>query len=136
DRAVLADPLLWGLHVGFGWLALGLLAYAAAELGAGVAGTHALHLILIGAVGTLTLVISLRLIRAQAREAQRGDWKDGMVLALVSLAALLRGGLPLVAQDWYGPAVAAGGAVWSVAMALALAIYFPRLLGWREGKKT
>lgn len=130
DRAVLYDPLLWGLHVGFGWLAVGLLVHSAARLLAAGA-SDGLHLILVGAVGTLALVIAMRLIRAQAREAQRGDRKDGAVIALLSLAALLRGGLPLVAPGWYGPAVAAGGTVWSTAMILALALYAPRLLARR-----
>lgn len=125
---MLSDPLLWGLHVGFGWLAVGLVAYSAGRLGGG-GTTGALHLILVGAVGTLTLVIALRLIRAQAREAQRGDGKDTVVLALVSFAALLRGCAPLMVPESYGPAVAASGAVWSVAMILALVAYTPRLLG-------
>ncbi|SDY94759.1 NnrS family protein [Citreimonas salinaria] len=136
DRDVLSDPLLWGLHAGFGWLAIGLLAYSALQFGAGGAPGDALHLILVGAVGSLTLVIALRLIRAQAREAQRGDWKDGIVLALISLAALLRGGVPLVAPDLLGAAAATGGIVWSVAMLLALALYAPRLLGRPKGAKA
>lgn len=131
DRAVLSDPLLWGLHAGFAWLTVGLLTYSAARFGIGVGAGDALHLILVGAVGSLTLVIALRLIRAQAREAQRGDRKDGVVLALVSLAALLRGGVPLVAPELTGAAAATGGIAWSAAMLLALVLYSPRLLGRR-----
>ncbi|SDY87455.1 NnrS family protein [Citreimonas salinaria] len=133
DRGVLSDPLLWGLHAGYAWLSAGLLAYSAARFGTGIGAGDALHLILVGAVGSMTLVIALRLIRAQAREAQRGDWKDGVVLALVSLAALLRGGVPLVAPEYLVPAAAAGGMVWSAAMLLALVVYAPRLLGWGKG---
>ena len=131
DRAILRDPLLWGLHVGFGWLALGLLALSASRLGLGLQATDALHLILIGAVGTLTLVIAMRLLRAQAREAQRGDRKDGAVLALISLAALVRGILPLFEPGLRGAAVEASGTAWSLAMLLALVLYAPRLLGRR-----
>lgn len=135
DRGVLSDPLLWGLHAGFAWLSAGLLAYSAARFGLCIGAGDALHVILVGAVGSMTLVIALRLIRAQAREAQHGDWRDGLVLALVSLAALLRGGVPLVAPDLTGAAAAAGGMAWSAAMLLALVVYAPRLRGAGQGRE-
>ncbi len=130
DRAVLAHPLLWGLHLGFGWLALGLVILGAAGLD-WASPTDALHIILVGGAGTLTLAIMMRLVQAQNSLSQRGGSGETVVLALISLAAALRGGLPVVASDWRPEASAIAAVVWSAALVTALALYAPLLVRGR-----
>ncbi len=112
DPQILRDPLLWGLHLGLAWLVAGLLGYVAGQAG-WLPAVDGLHLALVGAVGTLTLGIMMRLVRAQAGEAQRGGTAEAVVLLLVTLATLLRAGGPIVAPDLRMAATAGGGAAWN-----------------------
>lgn len=136
DRDVLRDPLLWGLHLGVAWAATGLLGYAVGRLG-WLPTIDALHLALVGAVGTLTLAILMRLMRAQAGEAQTGGRVEAAILLLATLATVLRGALPIVAPEWRLSGSLLGGGAWSLAMLLALAAYAPRLAGRvRRGSRS
>ena len=54
------DPLLFILHVGYGWLAVGYLMLGFGMLSAGWSDTWALHGILTGAIGTMTLAVMTR----------------------------------------------------------------------------
>jgi uncharacterized protein involved in response to NO len=127
DRAVLGDPLLWGLHLGFGWLVLGLALHAAAGLAAPSLLNEARHVILVGGAGVLTLAIMMRLARAQARRPQKGGAAEGAVLLLVSAAAFLRGLVPAVDPGLRAGTSAWAAGAWSAALLLALAICAPML---------
>ncbi len=133
DRAVLADPLLWGLHLGFGWLALGLLLLGATGFG-WAAPADALHVILVGGAGTLTLAIMMRLIQAQNGLPQRGASGEALVLSLVSAATVLRGCLPLLSPAWRPEAGGLAAVVWSAALFAALALYAPLLVRGRKAR--
>ncbi|MEF8833544.1 MAG: NnrS family protein [Halofilum sp. (in: g-proteobacteria)] len=54
------DPLLFILHIGYGWLALGYLILGFGMLSAGWSDTWALHGLLTGAIGTMTLAVMTR----------------------------------------------------------------------------
>jgi uncharacterized protein involved in response to NO len=58
--AVRADPLLWSLHAGMAWVAVGLLLVAAGDLGAPVPPTAGLHALTAGAMGTTILAVMTR----------------------------------------------------------------------------
>ena len=135
DAAVLRDPLLWGLHLGFLWLTLGLAGLALAFAGAAPVG-DALHLILVGGLGTLTLTIMMRLIRAQAGRRQTGGGPEAVVLALMTCAVLLRGILPLLAPQWRIEASAAAAGAWCGAMLLTLLLYGPLVFGGRPAPRA
>jgi uncharacterized protein involved in response to NO len=83
-------PDLLGLHLGYGWLALGLALKGAAFITMSVpaaAGDHALG---VGAMGTLTLVVMAR--TAATRRIPNAAMPPiiGLVAGLLGLAALLR----------------------------------------------
>ena len=92
--ACVRRPDLICLGVGYGWLALGLFALAMAP--AGTARTAALHLVTIGALGTLTLNVMggtmLRRIRRDPADAPLLAWGT----ALIGVATLVRAGAAFV----------------------------------------
>jgi uncharacterized protein involved in response to NO len=55
-----ADPLVWSLHAGSAWIAVGLLLTAASDLGAGVPAAAGLHALTAGAMGSLVLAVITR----------------------------------------------------------------------------
>jgi len=55
-----ADPLLWSLHAGSAWLAVGLLLVAAGDLGAPVPAAAGLHALTAGAMGASILAVMTR----------------------------------------------------------------------------
>jgi uncharacterized protein involved in response to NO len=109
--ARLARWRLWGLQrrpdllclaAGYGWVALGLLLYAAA-LAAGRERTAALHLITVGGLGTLTLNVmamtSLLKARLEPARARIPVW--GTLLIAAATLARARAGEPALAHpDW------------------------------------
>jgi uncharacterized protein involved in response to NO len=82
-HATLREPLLVVLHVGYAWLALGLIL-----LGLGVPA--ALHALTVGAIGTMTLAVMTRASLGHTGRALTADRTTMAIYALVSAAALLR----------------------------------------------
>ena len=113
-------PDLWALAAGYGWLALGLAALAAAV----ASGRHivtALHLITVGAMGTLTVNVMaltwLRLARRDTASALLPRWST----ALVALATCAR-----ITADFMqarSPWLVAAAASWSLAYVLLLILF-------------
>jgi len=58
--ATLREPLLWVLHLGYGWLALGFVLSAASGLMTLLPPTTALRALTTGAIGTMTLAVMTR----------------------------------------------------------------------------
>jgi uncharacterized protein involved in response to NO len=58
--ATLRDPLLWSLHAGLAWVAVGLLGVGAADLGAPIPPSAGLHALTSGAMGTTILAVATR----------------------------------------------------------------------------
>lgn len=126
DPAVAGEPLLWVLHVGFGWLAVGLLLLAGAELGAGIGRADALHAILAGAVGSVTLGIMARLSLTHTGRPLRAGPLSRAAFVLVSLAALARvAGPPL---GFPMPAMTVATLAWTAAFLVFLLDHAPGLL--------
>lgn len=132
DRQVLDDPLLWGLHLGFTWVVLGLFGHAAAQFD-WFTTADAMHLFLVGGAGTLALAIMMRLIRAQVGEAQKGAGIEAFALALVTISTAARVVVPAVFPEWRMPAMTISGAAWSAAQFIVIAAYSPRFVRGRKG---
>jgi uncharacterized protein involved in response to NO len=117
-RHCLDRPILWVLHLGYAWLAIGLAWRGAALVSGFVPATEALHGLTVGAVGTMSL---------------RPLVVPGLVTAaylLVSAAAFARLAAPLVPAA-YVTATMVSGALWTAAFALFVLVYAPILLGPR-----
>jgi len=121
------EPLVLILHLGYGWLALSLLALGGAILGLGLPTTDAVHALTTGAVGVMTLGVMTRASLGHTGRPRHAGPLTVFIYLLVTLGALMRvvgptTGLPtnLVLG------LAAGG--WSGAYLLFAAVYGPFLL--------
>lgn len=87
--ALRGRPDLLCLAAGYGWLALGLLLYGAA-LAAGRYQAAALHIITVGALGTLTLNVMVMTWTLKARQDPSRDRVRVVATVLVGVAAMAR----------------------------------------------
>jgi uncharacterized protein involved in response to NO len=119
-------PLLWVLHLGYGWLIVGLALKGVAGLTDLVPANAALHALTVGAIGTMMLAV---MSRAALGHTGRPLVAHPVVVAsyvMISLAALLRIAAPL-APSAYLVLIEASGVVWSLAFVQFLAIFAPIL---------
>lgn len=119
------EPLLFILHVGYGWLALGLIL-----LGLDPGSSAALHALTLGAIGTMTLAVMTRASLGHTGRALVADRATLAIYGLVTLAALLRVASPFAgAQAVLVTSLA--GVAWSVAFATFAVHYGTFLIGVR-----
>jgi len=120
------EPLLFILHMGYAWLALGmiLLGLEAVPL------PSALHALTAGAIGTMTLAVMTRATLGHSGRELRADTATVAIYALVTLAAVLRVIAPR-AVEHTSTLTFAAGAAWSAAFLLFSLFYGRYLLGAR-----
>ena len=120
------EPLLLILHVGYGWLAAGLLLFGLDEFLDLLPTTAALHALTVGAIGTMTLAVMTRASLGHTGRPLVAGSGTQAIYALVTLAALLRVLSPLAGAQmmiilW------AAGALWTAAFG-SFAILYGRVL--------
>jgi uncharacterized protein involved in response to NO len=127
-------PLLWVLHVGYGWIAGGFLLVALAALGL-VGASLALHAFTAGAIGTLTLGMMARVSLGHTGRMLEPARLISLAFALITLAAGARVLWPLFTPAAYTGAMLVSGLAWMTAFALFALIYAPILIQPRiDGK--
>jgi uncharacterized protein involved in response to NO len=117
--ALRGRPDLYCLAAGYGWLGVGLVAFGAA-LGFGRYETAALHLITVGALGTLTLGVMATLWLSQARRSPASSAILAWATGLIAASTLLRACGALYAGAW----PLASAACWTAAFASLLVIFW------------
>jgi uncharacterized protein involved in response to NO len=124
-RARLA-PLVWVLHVAYGWIVVYLVLRALAAWGV-VAAPLAVHALTIGAVGGMTMGMMTRTARGHSGRALVADRAEVSCYALIAIAAVIRvfGGLLL--PEFYRATVVVSGLCWSAGFALFTFRYWPVL---------
>jgi uncharacterized protein involved in response to NO len=120
--ATLREPLVWVLHLGYGWLALGFLLLGLSGFVPLLPSTAALHALTAGAIGTMTLAVMTRASLGHTGQALTAGAGTSAIYALVTTAALLRLAAPL-AGNLYLPLLSAAGAAWSAAFGLFVLLY-------------
>jgi uncharacterized protein involved in response to NO len=130
-RFALGDPLLWSLHLGHAWVALGFAAIALADLGAPVPPTLALHALTAGAMGAMILAVATRVALGHTGRPLVAPPSARLAYWLVNLGALARVLGPLLAPDAARAAWTLAGGLWAGAFAAFLAGYAGILLGPR-----
>jgi uncharacterized protein involved in response to NO len=120
------EPLLIILHVGYGWLAAGLLLLGVNEFFDLVPTTAALHALTVGAIGTMTLAVMTRASLGHTGHPLVAGSGTQAIYVLVTLSALLRvlsplAGTEIILMLW------AAGASWTAAFGL-FAILYGRVL--------
>jgi len=130
---VLGEPLLWVLHLGYLWIAIGFALIAASAIGWGVSGVAALHALTAGAMATMTLGVMSRAILGHGGHELRAGPGLTAVFALVTLAAASRVTAAL-SEALYHPLIDLSAAAWIAAFALFLLVCAPKLLTARVGQ--
>jgi uncharacterized protein involved in response to NO len=130
--ATLREPLLWVLHLGYGWLALGFLLLAANRLVPLLPATTALHALTVGAIGTMTLAVMTRASLGHTGRPLTAGLGTTSIYVLITLAAVLRLLAPLDGAH-YLLLLAMAGAAWSGAFGLFLLLYARPLSLPRQG---
>ncbi len=124
--AVLREPILLVLHVGYGWLVLGFLLQVLAALGLGLSSSAALHAFNTGAIGTMILAVSSRAILGHSGQNIVAAPLTVAAYMAVNLAALARLGADWTPDPFVALAAAAG--LWMAAFLFFLADYWRLLL--------
>ncbi len=127
NHGVWRVPLLWVLHLGYGWVVAGFLLKAGSAWGV-VPPQFTLHAFAVGSIGVLTLGMMARVsLGHTARPLKVGA---GMVFAFgaVNLAAVTRGLLPILYPHWFSQLVILSGVLWLAAFAIFVAVYAPILM--------
>jgi uncharacterized protein involved in response to NO len=125
--ATVREPLLFVLHIGYGWLALGLLLLGFNGLAGWLPGSAALHALSAGAVGTMTLAVMTRATLGHTGRPLAADRWMVLAFILISLAAALRILSPLAGDEARSITVLSGFA-WSAAFLLFIARFGPLLV--------
>lgn len=121
-----SDALVLILHVGYGFLPLGLGAIALSALGV-LGTTSALHVLTIGNIGVMTLAIMSRAALGHTGRPLRAAPQVQFGYASLALAGIARP-LAETLPDLYLPILIASGTLWILCFALFLLVYAPILL--------
>ena len=119
-------PLLWVLHLGYAWIVAGFVLKAAAAFGL-ISPQFTIHAFTVGGIGVLTLGMMARV--ALGHTARPLEVGPSMVVAfaLLNLAAIGRGLLPIFFPFWFPQLIIASGALWIAAFLIFVVIYTPIL---------
>lgn len=131
SHKTLDQPILWIIHLAYARLVAGLAFKAMAHFDLLPEGT-ALHVLTVGAVGSMTLGI---MTRAGLGHTGRALWVSAPVTAaflLVSLADAVRVAVPAVAPQYYNEGMLAAGIAWILAFGMVSAVYWPILTTPRQ----
>ena len=118
-------PLLWILHIGYGWIVLALLLKGAAGFNL-VAPSAWLHALGAGAMGTLILGVMARVALGHTGRAFNLPKFGLMIFVAISTAALTRLLVALHVVD-YSAGLIIAAAAWAAAFCLFTLLYWPIL---------
>jgi uncharacterized protein involved in response to NO len=124
---VRSDPLLWSLHAGAAWVAVGLLLVGASDLGAAVPAAAGLHALTAGAMGATILAVMTRV--GLGHTGRPLVLPQGVVwtYVLVHVAAVGRVAAPFLPGDGQRALLLASGLAWAGAFGLFALRYSPIL---------
>jgi len=120
--AVRGEPLLFALHAGYAFVALGFLLAGLAALLPAIPPIAAIHAWTVGAVGTMTLTVMTRATLGHSGRALVAGWVETLYLAALPLAALAR-----IASAF------TGSPLWLVQLSASLWIFAFGLFALRYG---
>lgn len=120
-------PLLWVLHLGYAWIVVGFLLKLGAGLGL-VPPQFTIHAFTVGGIGVLTLGMMARVALGHTGRALRLSAPMVAAFALVNLAAVARGLLPIVYPQGFLQLIVASSLLWIAAFVIFIFVYAPILV--------
>jgi uncharacterized protein involved in response to NO len=122
--AVIGEPLMWVLHLGYAWLAVALILIGLAGLTDIVPATAAIHALTVGAFGTMILAVMTRASLGHTGRELTATPGTTAIFVLITIAAISRVGAPFL-DDWSVSAILISGIAWTAAYGLFSVLYFP-----------
>jgi uncharacterized protein involved in response to NO len=119
-------PLVWVLHLAYGWVPLHLALRGLAEFEL-VQASVATHALTVGAVGGLVIGMMTRTARGHTARPLQADRFDTAAYALVTASAFVRVGLPLIDPGQTLNAVMVSAVLWSAGFGVYAIRYWPVL---------
>jgi len=116
------EPLVLVLHIGYGWLALGLLLLGLNGFFPLLPQTTALHALTVGAIGTMTLAVMTRASLGHLGRPLLAGPGTKAIYILVTLSAILRLAVPLAGAQML-LVLSLAGAAWCAAFGLFVVLY-------------
>ena len=128
--AVLREPMLVVLHVGYGFVALGMGALSLSALGL-VSNASALHLLTVGAIGNMTFAVMTRATLGHTGRPIRASMATFAAFGAIIVAAVFR---PLAEflPDLYFVVLGVSGGAWIVAFGIFTIEYGAMLVAPRQ----
>lgn len=127
------SPILWILHLGYAWLAFGLILKGCALLTGFAGEITAIHALTVGAVGSMTIGVMSRAALGHTGRELKVPRTVVLAYAMINLAAFVRVAGPILTPDAYTDSIVLSGAMWSTAFLLFALIYWPILTRPRIG---
>ena len=128
--ATLAEPLLFILHIGYGWVVIGVALLGLSLLDVGVPVASAIHALTAGAMGTMILAVMPRVTLGHTGRELTANRSTVIIFILINAAAIMR-----VAASWNVARMmillALSGICWIAAFGLFEIVYGRMLLTQR-----
>lgn len=131
----ITDPLVLVLHVGYAWVPIGLGLLVAAQLGAPLPQSAAVHALTAGAMGTMILAVMTRASLGHTGRELRAGPATTLIYLLVTAGAVLRVAASLSVVD-YRMGMDVSGLCWIGSFVLFVLSYGPILFAPRLGEKA
>jgi uncharacterized protein involved in response to NO len=120
-------PLLWVLHLGYGWIVVGFYLKAGTALGL-VPPQFTMHAFTVGGIGVLTLGMMARVSLGHTGRPLKVGAAMTTAFVLINLAAVGRGLLPPFFPQFFSQLIVASGAFWIAAFTIFIIVYTPILI--------
>tara|TARA_R110002095_G_scaffold57395_3_gene49294 strand:- start:1738 stop:2988 length:1251 start_codon:yes stop_codon:yes gene_type:complete len=124
---VVTEPLLFALHLGYGWLGLGFILLGLSTLVTAITPSAGVHALALGAMAGLILPVAARAALGHTNRVVSAGPLMSCVFVLIHLAALLRV-LATLPSLWSGELLSAAALCWLAAFGLFCVRYVPVLL--------
>jgi uncharacterized protein involved in response to NO len=125
--ATLAEPLLFILHIGYGWVVIGLALLGFSLLDVGIPVASAIHALSAGAIGIMILAVMPRVTLGHTGRELTANRATVVIFILINAAAIMR-----VAASWnigwMMILLALSASCWIAAFGLFEIVYGPLLL--------
>ena len=129
--AIIAEPLMWVLHLGYAWLVFALLLIGLAGLTPVVPAAAAIHALTTGAFGTMILAVMTRASLGHSGRELTATPGTTVIFVLITLAAASRVAAPFL-NDQSLAAMSLSAIAWTAAYGLFTVLYFPVLTRPRQ----
>jgi uncharacterized protein involved in response to NO len=124
---VLNAPIVWILHLGYGWLAFGLVLKGLAIVTGAIPEITAIHALTIGAIGSTTMGVMSRAALGHTGRELKVTTAIATAYLMISLAAIIRITSAALPAGLHDEAMLISGAVWITAFLIFTVTYWPVL---------